>query len=182
MLMRRKCGSPNLGAIFCYITTKMAELEQEITLFGDSRIKKRHPKCTTWMTSFSSVQYTSSGAPRTFPQVKKQVLLGKDARSSDVLHFVCFGEETWNCMHFLVILSLKTLWAGVKRWRTALHRFFFFVYRNTYFISCDSKMCSFLSEADEMQYIGTPRVFPQVNLVFLLGKRREEIRMMCIAH
>jgi hypothetical protein len=22
-----------------------------------------------------------------------------------VLHFVCFGEETWNCMHFLVILS-----------------------------------------------------------------------------
>ena len=40
----------------------------------------------------------------------------------------------------------------------------------------------FLSEADEMQYIGTPRVFPQVNLVFLLGKRREEIRMMCIAH
>ena len=40
-----------------------------------------------------------------------------------VLHFVCFGEETWNCMHFLVILSLKTLWAGVKHWRTALHRF-----------------------------------------------------------
>jgi hypothetical protein len=46
------------------------------------------------------------------------------AMSSDVLHFVCFGEETWNCMHFLVILSLKTLWAGVKRWRTALHRFY----------------------------------------------------------
>ena len=31
------------------------------------------------------------------------------------------------CMHFLVILSLKTLWAGVKHWRTALHRFY--VYR-----------------------------------------------------
>ena len=44
-----------------------------------------------------------------------------------VLHFVCFGEETWNCIHFLVILSLKTLWAGVKHWRTALHRFY--VYR-----------------------------------------------------
>jgi hypothetical protein len=44
-----------------------------------------------------------------------------------VLHFVCFGEETWNCMHFLVILSLKTLWAGVKHWRTASHRFY--VYR-----------------------------------------------------
>jgi hypothetical protein len=44
-----------------------------------------------------------------------------------VLHFVCFGKETWNCMHFLVILSLKTLWAGVKHWRTALHRFY--VYR-----------------------------------------------------
>ena len=44
-----------------------------------------------------------------------------------VLHFVCFGEETWNCMHFLVILSLKTLWAGVKHWWTALHRFY--VYR-----------------------------------------------------
>ena len=44
-----------------------------------------------------------------------------------VLHFVCFGEETWNCMHFLVIPSLKTLWAGVKHWRTALHRFY--VYR-----------------------------------------------------
>ena len=27
-------------------------------------------------------------------------------------------------MHFLVILSLKTLWAGVKHWRTALHRFY----------------------------------------------------------
>ena len=93
------------------------------------------------MTSFSSVQYTSSGTPRTFPQVKKQVHLGKDAMSSDVLHFVCFGEETWNCMHFLVILSLKTLWAGVKRWRTALHRFY--IYRNTYFISRDSKMCTF---------------------------------------
>jgi hypothetical protein len=36
---------------------------------------------------------------------------------------------------------LKTLWAGVKRWRTALHRFY--VYRNTYFISRDSKMCTF---------------------------------------
>jgi hypothetical protein len=44
-----------------------------------------------------------------------------------VLHFVCFGEETWNCMHFLVILSLKSLWAGVKNWRTALHRCY--VYR-----------------------------------------------------
>jgi hypothetical protein len=44
-----------------------------------------------------------------------------------VLHFVCFGEETWNCMHFLVILSLKNLWAGGKHWRTALHRFY--VYR-----------------------------------------------------
>ena len=44
-----------------------------------------------------------------------------------VLHFVCFGEETWNVMHFLVILSLKTLWAGVKHRRTALHRFY--VYR-----------------------------------------------------
>jgi hypothetical protein len=36
-------------------------------------------------------------------------------------------KETWNCMHFLVILSLKILWAGVKHWRTALHRFY--VYR-----------------------------------------------------
>ena len=44
-----------------------------------------------------------------------------------VLHFVCFGQETWNCMHFLVSLSLKTLWAGVKHWRTVLHRFY--VYR-----------------------------------------------------
>jgi hypothetical protein len=41
-----------------------------------------------------------------------------------VLHFVCFGEETWNCMHFLVIPSLKTLWAGVKNCRTALHYFY----------------------------------------------------------
>ena len=41
-----------------------------------------------------------------------------------ILHFVCFGEEAWNYMHFLVILSLKTLWAGVKHWRTALHRFY----------------------------------------------------------
>jgi hypothetical protein len=50
-----------------------------------------------YLTSFSSVQYTyciSSASER---------------------------KETWNCMHFLVILSLKTLWAGVKLWRTALH-------------------------------------------------------------
>jgi hypothetical protein len=93
------------------------------------------------MTSFSSVQYTSSGTPRAFPQVKQQVHLGKDARSSHVLYFVCFGEETWNCTHFLVILSLKTLWAGLNRWRTALRRFY--VYRNTYFISHGSKMCTF---------------------------------------
>ena len=93
------------------------------------------------MTSFSIVQCTSSGTPGAFPQVKKPVHLGKDARSSDVLHFVCFGDETWHCMHVLVILSLKTLWAGVKHWRTALHRFY--VYRNTYFISRDSKMCTF---------------------------------------
>jgi hypothetical protein len=28
------------------------------------------------------------------------------------------------CIHFLVMLSLKTLWAGVKHWRTAPHRFY----------------------------------------------------------
>jgi hypothetical protein len=103
--------------------------------------KLQYQNQCTWMTSFSSVQYTSSGTPRAFPQVKKQVHLRKDARSSDVLHFVCFREEAWNCMHFLVILSLKTLWAGANRWRTALHRFY--VYRYTYFISRDSKMCTF---------------------------------------
>ena len=91
----------------------------------------------TWMTSFSSVQYTSSGTPRVFPQVKKQVHLEKDARSSDVLHFVCFGVETWNCMHFLVILYENF----VKRWRTALYHFY--ICRNTYFIFRDSKMCTF---------------------------------------
>ena len=37
-------------------------------------------------------------------------------------------KETWNCIHFLVILSLKTLWAGVKHWRTAPHGLFY-VYR-----------------------------------------------------
>ena len=55
------------------------------------------------MTSFSSVQYTyciSSASER---------------------------KEIWNCMHFLVILSLKTLWAGVKHWRTALHRFYVYM-------------------------------------------------------
>jgi hypothetical protein len=88
--------------------------------------KLQYQNQCTWMTSFSSVQYTSSGTPRAFPQVKKQVHLRKDARSSDVLHFFCFGEETWNCMHFLVNLSLKTLWAGVKHWRTALHRFYIY--------------------------------------------------------
>ena len=36
-------------------------------------------------------------------------------------------KETWKCIHFLVILSLKTLWAGVKHWRTAPHRLY--VYR-----------------------------------------------------
>ena len=39
-----------------------------------------------------------------------------------------------------------------------------------------------LSEADEMQYIGTPRVFLQVSLFFSLGERHEEFRMICIAH
>ena len=89
------------------------------------------------MTSFSNVQYTSSGTPRAFPQVKKQVHLGKDARSSDVLYFACFGEETWNCMHFSenFVSWCQTLI------RTALHRFY--VYRNTYFVSRDSKMCTF---------------------------------------
>jgi hypothetical protein len=43
-----------------------------------------------------------------------------------VLHFVCFEKETWSCMHFLGILSLNTLWAGVKHWRTALHRFYLY--------------------------------------------------------
>jgi hypothetical protein len=33
-------------------------------------------------------------------------------------------KETWNCIHLLVILSLKTLWAGVKHWRTAPHHFY----------------------------------------------------------
>ena len=51
---------------------------------------------------------------------------------SSVQHTYCISsaserKETWNCMHFLVILSLKTLWAGVKHWRTVLHRFY--VYR-----------------------------------------------------
>jgi hypothetical protein len=60
-----KCSSPNLGAIFCYIATKMAELEQDITLIGDSadpqittvikimindrdhdQNKKMHPMCS----------------------------------------------------------------------------------------------------------------------------------------
>ena len=56
------------------------------------------------MTSFSSLQHTyyiSSASER---------------------------KETWNCMHFLVILSLKSLWAGVKHWRTALHRFYVYMY------------------------------------------------------
>ena len=51
---------------------------------------------STWMTSFSSVQYTyciSSASER---------------------------KETWNYMHFLVILSLKTLWAGVKHFEEQL--------------------------------------------------------------
>ena len=30
----------------------------------------------------------------------------------------------------------------------------------------------FFSEADEIQYMGTPRVFPQVNLFFTWGKAR----------
>jgi hypothetical protein len=30
----------------------------------------------------------------------------------------------------------------------------------------------FLSEADEMQYIGTPRIFPQVNMFFNWRKAR----------
>ena len=69
------------------------------------------------MTSFSSVQYTyciSSASER---------------------------KEIWNCMHFLVILSLKTLWAGVKHWRTALHRFY--VYRKPISSprSCNTDTC-----------------------------------------
>ena len=49
MLMIRKCGSLNLGAIFCYITTKMVELEQEITLIGDSG----NPQITMWVYNIS---------------------------------------------------------------------------------------------------------------------------------
>ena len=60
-----------------------------------------------------------------FPKWKSKFTWGKTwgVPIYCISDFVCFGEETWNCMHFLVILSLKTLWAGVKRWRTALHRF-----------------------------------------------------------
>jgi hypothetical protein len=52
----------------------------------------------TWMTSFSSVHIC--------------------------IAFRLLRRGTWNCMHFLVILSLKTLWAGVKHWRTPLHPFY----------------------------------------------------------
>jgi hypothetical protein len=38
----------------------------------------------------------------------------------------CNVFNLWNCMHFFVIMSLKTLWSGVKHWRTALHRFYLY--------------------------------------------------------
>ena len=48
--------------------------------------------------------------------------------SSVHIYVYCISSASErNCMHFLVILSRKTLWAGVKHWRTALHRFY--VYR-----------------------------------------------------
>ena len=56
-------------------------------------------------------------------------------------------KETWKCIHFLVILSLKTLWAGVKHWRTAPDRFY--VYRKhissprSRNLKVIKKMCSF---------------------------------------
>jgi hypothetical protein len=37
----------NLGAIFCYIATQMTELEQEITLTGDSG----DPQITIWVSN-----------------------------------------------------------------------------------------------------------------------------------
>jgi hypothetical protein len=68
------------------------------------------------------------------------------------VHFVCFGEKrnmhkcastSWSSM----ILSLKTLWAGVKHWRTAPHRFY--VYRKPISsprsrnLKVITKMCTF---------------------------------------
>jgi hypothetical protein len=95
------------------------------------------------MTSFSSVQYTSSGTPRAFPQVKKQVHLGKDARDEIV-----------------VPVYIKTMQSCSSTFDTSSQSFQRQDDQEVHTISC------FLSEADEMQYIRTPRVFPQVNLFF----------------
>ena len=91
----------------------------------------------TWMTSFSSVQYTyciSSASER---------------------------KETWNCMHFLVILSLNSLWAGVKHWRTALHRFY--VYR---------KPISSPRSRNIQKYISPPLPLPEEEGAYIFGMKQ----------
>ena len=89
------------------------------------------------MTSFSSVQYTyciSSASER---------------------------KETWNCMHFLVILSLNSLWAGVKHWRTALHRFY--VYR---------KPISSPRSRNIQKYISPPLPLPEEEGAYIFGMKQ----------
>ena len=73
-------------------------------------------------------------------------------------HFWITGDETG------VPVYIKTMQSCSSTFDTSSQSFQRQDDQEVHAISC------FLSEADEMQYIGTPRVFPQVNLFFHLGK------------
>jgi hypothetical protein len=82
-------------------------------------------------------------------------------------------QKHFKCTHFWIMgdeigvpVYIKTMQSCSSTTDTSSQSFQRQDDQEVHAISC------FLSEADEMQYIGTPRVFPQVNLFFHLGKAR----------
>jgi hypothetical protein len=87
-------------------------------------------------------------------------------------------QKHFKCTHFWITgdeigvpVYIKTMQSCSSTFDTSSQSFQRQDDQEVHTISC------FLSEADEMQYIRTPRVFPQVNLFFHLGKDAR----MCIA-
>ena len=83
-----------------------------------------------------------------------------DARTPVPRQYTFLNHGKWNRCSCIQ----KKLCRAVLQCLTPAHKVFRQDDQEVHAISC------FLSEADEMQYIGTPRVFPQVSLFFHLGK------------
>jgi hypothetical protein len=91
-------------------------------------------------------------------------------------------QKHFKCTHFWITgdeigvpVYIKTMQSCSSTFDTSSQSFQRKDDKEVHTISC------FLSEADEMQYIGTLRVFPQVNLFFHLGKGARSSRW-CVLH